>query len=144
MSATLAPRVRKDVLLKLQYDKTNYIDLNVGNDRPNVSIVVRAIQNQMNTYSDLDFLVPDSIQRPEDIKKTFLYVDNVSTQVDIEERLYECLPASFRAQGVIRPYSATFSSEHRTKVMSLYKEGIIRILICTDAAGMVLFFHSPC
>lgn len=121
MSATLAPRVRKDVLSKLQYHKTDYIDLNIGNDRPNVSIVVRAIQNTMNTYSDLDFLIPNGVQRPEEIKKTFLYIDQINSQVDIEERLYNRLPSSFRDQGIIRPYSATFTVEHRTQVMSLFK-----------------------
>lgn len=138
MSATLAPRVRKDVLLKLQYHKNAYIDLNIGNNRPNVSIVVRAIQNPMNTFSDLDFLIPDSVQYPEDIKKAFLYVDQISLQVNLEERLYSSLPSSFRNKGIIRPYSATFTTEHRTQVMSLFKAGVICILICTDAAGMVL------
>jgi len=48
------------------------LDLNVGNDRPNVSIIVRSIQNPMNTYSDLDFLIPASPVPPTDIKKTFM------------------------------------------------------------------------
>ena len=136
MSATLSPRVRKDVLSKLQFHK-DYVDLSIGNDRPNVSIVVRAIQNPMNTYSDLDFLIPANVQQPDDIKKTFLYVDQISTQIEIEDRLYSRLPSSFRNQGVIRPYSASFMTEHRAEVMALFKAGIVRILICTDAAGMV-------
>jgi superfamily II DNA helicase RecQ len=82
MSATLAPHVRKDVLSKLQYHKDAYINLNIGNDRPNVSIVIRAIQNPMNTFSDLDFLIPESIRQPEDIPKAFLYIDQISSQLE--------------------------------------------------------------
>ena len=61
MSATLAGRVRKDVLTKLQFDLKKFNYLNLGNNRPNVSLVVRAIQNPMNTYSDLEFLIPKGI-----------------------------------------------------------------------------------
>ena len=134
--ATLLPRVRKDVLSELQFHK-DYVDLSIGNDRPNVSIVVHAIQNPMNTYSDLDFLIPANVQQPDNIKKTFLYVDQISTQIEIKDRLYSHLPSSFQNQGVIQPYSASFTTEHRAEVMALFKAGIVRILICTDAAGMV-------
>jgi len=43
MSATLSDRVCRDVLSKLQFKDGTYLDLTIGNDRPNVSIVVRAI-----------------------------------------------------------------------------------------------------
>ena len=58
-AATLSPRVRHDVLKKLQFDQKNYIDINIGNDQANVSIMVRAIHNPINTFSDLDFVIPD-------------------------------------------------------------------------------------
>lgn len=138
MSATLGPRVRRDVLHKLQFDENNYLSLNLGNDRSNVSIVVRAIQNPMNTYTDLDFLIPDAVMNPSDVKKAFVYADSVSVGVDIEDRLYDRSPASFREAGIIRPYSAAFSSMYRKTTMALFKAGVIRILICTDAAGMVI------
>ena len=40
MSATLGRRVRRDVLHKLQFDKNDFLDLNLGNNCSNVSIVV--------------------------------------------------------------------------------------------------------
>ena len=139
MSATLGPRVRRDVLHKLQFDENNYLSLNLGNDRPNVSIVVRAIQNPMNTYTDLNFLIPDGVKNPSDVKKAFVYADSVSVGIDIEDQLYNRSPASFRDAGIIRPYSAAYSPMYRKNTMALFKTGIIRILICTDAAGMVMF-----
>ena len=39
--------------------------------------------------------------------------------------------------GIIHPYSAAFSPEYRANVMALFKAGVVRILICMDAAGMV-------
>ena len=95
MSATLGPHVCCDVLYKLQFDKNNYLSLNLGNDHSNVSIVVRAIQNPMNTYTDLNFLIPDVVENPSGVKKAFVYADSVSVGVDIEDQLYERSRASF-------------------------------------------------
>lgn len=98
--------------------------LNLGNDRPNVSLAVRAIQNPMNTYSDLEFLIPKGIRRADEVPKGFI---------------------ELRGTGLIRPYNAGLSKECRDLVMGLFKAGIVRILVCTDAAGMVGFFrHRYC
>ena len=78
MSATLPARVRQDVLKKLQFDERNYTYLNLGNDRPNVSLAVRAIQNTISSYSDLDFLIPRDARVPSDVKKCFVYADNIT------------------------------------------------------------------
>jgi len=103
MSATLAGRVRRDVLKKLQYPESSaFEDLNEGNDRPNVSIVVCTIQNPMNTFSDLDFLVPDGITDPQQLKKTFLFADNIPNGVVIEDCLYERMPLEWRDLGLVR------------------------------------------
>lgn len=135
MSATLPARVRRDVLTKRQFDQTDYIYLNLGNDRPNVPLVVRAIQNPINSYSDLDFLIP---QGPEagDVPKAFVYA-NITVGSDIMEHLYNISPEGSRERGMIRTYSAAYSKKYRRTVMRLFKAGIVRILICTDAAGMV-------
>lgn len=137
MSATLPARVRHDVLRKLQYS-ANYLDLNVGNDRPNVSLIVRAIEHPMNTFQDLAFLIPNGVKDPKEIKKTFIYADDVSAGADIEDFLYSRCPEEWRYLGVtILPYSAAFSNEYRAAVMTLFRTGVVRILVCTDAAGMV-------
>ena len=125
MSATLAPRVRRDVLKKLQFDEKNYVDINIGNDRPNVSIVVRGIQNPMNTFSDLDFVIPIGVKSAGDIPKTFIYADQISAEVGIETRLTERLPPALRDIGLIRPFSATFSPDHRQQLLALFKAGIV-------------------
>ncbi|KAJ6615004.1 P-loop containing nucleoside triphosphate hydrolase protein [Mycena sp. CBHHK59/15] len=104
LSAMLPARIRNDVLSKLQFVQ-DYVNINVGNDRPNISIVVRGIQHLLNTYVDLDFIIA-GVKGREDIKKTFIYANNIMT------------------------------SEYQRKAMSMFKEGAIRILVCTDAAGM--------
>jgi len=139
MSATLPSRVRRDVINKLQFDESNYTYLNLGNDRPNVSLVVRAIQNPINTFSDLDFLIPSTAHGPNDVEKAFVYSDNITVGSDMMEHLYEISPDGFREAGIIRTYSSAFSKKYRQEVMKLFKAGHVRILICTDVAGMVGF-----
>lgn len=137
MSATLPARVRRDVLKKLQFDEQNYTYLNLGNDRPNVSLVVRAIHNPINSYSDLDFLIPQGVSDASNVPKAFVYADSITAGSDIMEQLYDVSPQGFRDDGIIRTYSAAYSKKYRRNVMRLFKEGIVRVLICTDAAGMV-------
>lgn len=137
MSATLPERVRKDVLVKLQFDQQNYLFLNLGNDRPNVSLVVRAIQNTMHTFSDLAFLIPQDVRCADSIPKAFVYADNVSGGLDMVDYLDGRLPIELQGIGLVRPYNAALSTECRDLVMDLFKAGMVRILVCTDAAGMV-------
>jgi superfamily II DNA helicase RecQ len=139
MSATLPERVRKDVLVKLQFDQKRFTYLNLGNDQPNVSLVVRAIQNPMNTYSDLDFLIPKGVRNASEVRKVFVYADNVAGGLDMVDYIDGLLPTEMQGRGIVRPYNAALSKECRDLVMDLFKAGIVRILVCTDAAGMVGF-----
>jgi hypothetical protein len=91
----------------------------------------------MNTYYDLDFLIPSNITQPSQIKKAFVYADGISDGIGIENRLYACLPETLRHSGIIHPYNAAYTAAHRKQLMKLFKEGVVRILVCTDAAGMV-------
>ncbi|THV07053.1 P-loop containing nucleoside triphosphate hydrolase protein [Dendrothele bispora CBS 962.96] len=138
LSATLPPRVREDILAKLHFStKTDgFVDINLGNDRPNVSLVVRAIQHPMNTYQDLNFVIPGQIDRVSQIPKTFIYADNVSVGVEMEDHLETLLPENLRGKGLIRPYNAGYSQKYRNAVMKQFRAGRVRVLICTDAAGM--------
>ncbi|KII93221.1 hypothetical protein PLICRDRAFT_171000 [Plicaturopsis crispa FD-325 SS-3] len=117
LSATLAARLRHDVLTKLQFHKTNYVNIDVGNDRANVSIVVRGIQHPINTYADLDFIINELVKNPSEIPKTFVYCDNITTGVEIIDHLTLLLPERLRNAGLIRPYNAAFSSTYRRKML---------------------------
>ncbi|KAH7917338.1 P-loop containing nucleoside triphosphate hydrolase protein [Leucogyrophana mollusca] len=115
-----------------------YVSIDEGNDRANVSIVVRAIHNPLNTYSDLDFVVPPGIISASQIDKSFIYADNIAVGTEIIDHIEEILPQELRGLGLIRPYNAAHSKEYRQQVMEEFKQGNVRILVCTDAlaAGM--------
>ncbi|KAF5380428.1 hypothetical protein D9615_004643 [Tricholomella constricta] len=98
--------------------------------------VVRSMEHPMNSYRDIEFLVPDNLRNPENIPKTFLYCDDIKTGDDLTDYLNARVPGDLQSSGVVRPYNASMSKRYRRQVMRLFKAGVIRILVCTDAAGM--------
>lgn len=137
VSATLVPRVRKDIISKLQFDTHLYDFINVGNDRPNVAQIVRAAEYPLNSYRDLEFMVPTVMESPNDILKGFIYCDEIKAGNNITDYLNARVPLQYHNWGMVRPYNAAMSSEYRAQALLLFRAGVIRILVCTDAAGMV-------
>lgn len=139
VSASLTRRVSRDITQKLQFP-SRFIFKNLGNDRANVSLVVRAIHNPLHSYSDLDFLIRAGVERGEDINKSWIYADNIEVGGEIIDHLRTLLPKQLH--DVIRPYNAVLSVNYRTLAMDQFRSGKIRILVCTDAAGMVCHLSS--
>ncbi|KAL0061130.1 hypothetical protein AAF712_012050 [Marasmius tenuissimus] len=137
LSATLPACIRRDVISKLQIKSTDFTLIDVGNNRPNVSLIVRPIHSTLSSFVDLDFVIPDGIQEPSSIPKTFIYYDNVMGAVDMENHLTGLLPEHLQNKRLIRLYSVAFSDKYKAKVMEDFKNGSVRVLICTDAAGMM-------
>ncbi|EJD46861.1 P-loop containing nucleoside triphosphate hydrolase protein [Auricularia subglabra TFB-10046 SS5] len=135
LSASLTPRVRADVLRKLQFS-SSYVDIDLGNNRPNVSIVVRACHRLLTSFADLDFVIPKTARTAKDIPSTFVYVDNKDEGAAIVDHLRELLPADLREDGLVRPFNASLSHDYRKNALLHFKAGNIRVLVCTDAAGM--------
>jgi superfamily II DNA helicase RecQ len=92
LSASLTPCVTCDIIQKLQFNQPTFLYLNLSNDRPNVSLVARAIHNTMGSYTDLDFVIPTSIHRSSDVPKTWIYVDNIKMGAEIIDHLCTLLP----------------------------------------------------
>ncbi|KAJ7264139.1 P-loop containing nucleoside triphosphate hydrolase protein [Mycena rebaudengoi] len=136
VSATLTARVHDDILAKLQINPKTYLYINVGNDRPGVAQVVRAMQHPMNSFRDADFLVDESML-PSDVPKAFVYSDDTKDGAGLTDHLNNRVHPDYRARGLVRPYNASMSKEYRELVMQLFRAGIVRILVCTDAAGMM-------
>ncbi|KAL1730164.1 hypothetical protein EV714DRAFT_284362 [Schizophyllum commune] len=137
VSATLTRRVTRSIVDTLQLNRSKerrYLHLNMGNDRRNVSLIVRPILNAMNSYTDLDFVIPEKLSSARDIPKTWIYVDSIKTGNEIVHHLQQLVPEPLRE--VIRPFNAILSQEYREQAMKKFQSGDIRVLVCTDAAGM--------
>ncbi|KAJ7237511.1 P-loop containing nucleoside triphosphate hydrolase protein [Mycena rebaudengoi] len=136
VTATLTPRVHQDLLVKLQYNVKDYLFCSIGNDRDHVAQVIRSMEHAANSYRDLDFLVDEEMETPADVHKAFLYTDDIKDGGKITDHLNARVKPEFQHYGLVRPYNAGMSRQYRAEVMALFKAGIVRILVCTDAAGM--------
>ncbi|KAF8205370.1 P-loop containing nucleoside triphosphate hydrolase protein [Mycena galopus ATCC 62051] len=136
VTATLTPRVHQDLLTKLQFDPTNYLFCTIGNDRSNVSQVIRTMEHPTNSYWHSDFVVSSTMTKPEDIKKAFLYTDDIKEGGKLTDYLNWQVTEPFRDRNLVRPYNASMSLEYRAHVMKLFKAVVIRVLVCTNTAGM--------
>ncbi|KAF8233582.1 P-loop containing nucleoside triphosphate hydrolase protein [Tricholoma matsutake] len=116
--------------------RNNFVNIDVGNDRPNISLVIHAIQHSLNSYTDLNFIIDQNIMDHSEIQKGFLYCDNIAMGTEIIDHLTECLPPHLRKLGLIQPYNACFLKEYQKAVMEQFKTRQVQILVCTDAAGM--------
>lgn len=136
VSATLTPRVRRDIASKLHLNP-NYTFLNIGNDRPNVSLIVRQMEHAMNTHLDASFIIPQNYASTAKIPKTLVYVDSIEGGSDLIDYLVTLLKVEDQRSGVIRPFNAVHSHDFRKRVMEQFLDSSVRVLVCTDAAGMV-------
>jgi superfamily II DNA helicase RecQ len=140
VTATLTPRVREDLITKLQFNRHEYTYRTIGNDRANVAMVIRAMEHPANSFRDTDFCVPEDNKVPADIKLSFVYTDDIKDGGQLVDHLNARVHPDYRSRGLVRPYNAGMSRQYRAHVMALFKAGIIRVLVCTDAAGMVSTF----
>lgn len=151
VTATLTARVRRDIHSKLFFPKSGSQFRNEGNDRPNISIIVRACEHPMGSYRDLNWMMRTRIRNASDVDKAFIYVDNINTGTEIIDHLSMLLedrrvvsqsshgpPRSVAVdRGIIRPFNSQMSDEYKRLAMEKFRKGEIRILVCTDAVGMV-------
>jgi hypothetical protein len=79
----------------------------------------------------------DNPTKPLYIKKGFIYADDINVGIEIEDHLGKILPSHLCQAGLICPYNAVHGKDYLDKVMNLFKKGLVQILICTDAVGMV-------
>jgi hypothetical protein len=85
--ATLIPLVHQDLISKSQFNRSDYLFINIENNQPNVSQVVYAMEHPANSLHDLDFVVLTNMSSLEDICKCFLYFDNIKSGALITDYL---------------------------------------------------------
>ena len=135
-SATLPPAALADCFSCMNVDVKDSFTLNLGNHRPNITMSVLHMDGSKDYKAIYDVLPdPNSITAAKDFQKTIIFTNSVNaTQVlcqDLRQRY-----------GSTFCHHIDFLHAHRTAkakqhVMKLFRKGVIKILIATEAAGMV-------
>lgn len=111
--------------------------VDVGCDRPNLLFLTRALKNTANPVLDaLNILPPviDSSTPRDRIDKAILYFSSEGACRLAVQTLRKVLPAHLR--DCVQPFSSDLSEEGKALTWDKFKNGSIRILCATDAAGM--------
>jgi superfamily II DNA helicase RecQ len=133
-SATLNKPAFQDVRSKLGIDAETSFFLNLGNDRPNVSMHVQHI-NGSDDYEALRAHLAAGVSTADNIKKTIVFTNTVNSTQTTCKKVRQFFPKPLR-------HYVDYLHAHRTpsakkRVMRRFRQGKIKILIATEAAGMV-------
>ncbi|KAF9342337.1 ATP-dependent DNA helicase sgs1, partial [Mortierella sp. AD094] len=125
LSATLPRKVLSKVRTSLHF-KPNVSIFNTGNDRTNIRYEVSYIRNPRNPYKDLECVLDFK-------KKTIIYVNSILEPNYILAYFKKLVPGDI---GKFSVYHAYMSQKFKTKAMKAFRDGSIRVLVSTEAAGM--------
>ncbi|KAG8689305.1 hypothetical protein FRC09_012478, partial [Ceratobasidium sp. 395] len=141
LSATLTPRTIRTISSSLDMKKGKFAVINEGNERPDLSIAIRAYRYPASSFLDLLFplippLAPSVLRHPSDIKQFIVFFNSKNEVHQALRVVNSSLPPHLASLGLFRPFTARQSPQYRTEVMRLFKAGIVRGLYGTDAVGM--------
>lgn len=136
-SATLTDSALREVRTQLSIDIDDSFFLNLGNDRPNVSYSVLTLDSSTDFAALKTLLLPSGQdpEKPEDIKKTLVFLNKVqASQLSVRE-IRSWFPPHLR--DCIDYLYAIRTPASKRRAMRNFRNGSTRILIATEAAGMV-------
>ncbi|KAI0687266.1 P-loop containing nucleoside triphosphate hydrolase protein [Earliella scabrosa] len=136
-SATLPAAVLADVSETMHLRKGLTTSIFRSNDRPEVALAVRPIQNALNSYKDLDLLIPEDFCEGDTPPPKFLiFFDNTKEAEAAAAHLCSRLPRTLRDK--VKHFHATMTSWYRKDEFEALKAGDTYGLCVTDSFGMGL------
>ncbi|KLO06626.1 P-loop containing nucleoside triphosphate hydrolase protein [Schizopora paradoxa] len=111
------------------------IHISVSNQRPNIALSVREMKHGT-TAADIRFVIPDDAQKPEDVPITLIFTNSIVTCDHLADRLRYWAPDWMPSESIAF-YHAKVGPAQKALIEERLQKGEVRILVCTDAVGMV-------
>lgn len=137
-SATLPPLVLAQVRTTMHMQTSTLYHVDVGIDRPNITWESRRMKGAMSDLESLRFLLPKSCGgegQEGELPQSLVFGDNINDLMTCAKFLRTEAPEHLRSRIVC--YHSHRTARTKRLVLRLYREGIIKILLMTEAAGMV-------
>jgi superfamily II DNA helicase RecQ len=136
-SATLPPVVLAEVRKSLHVSPETSYHVNLGTDRPNIAWFVHLMKAAKTDLEALEFLIDahDSEDAIIELLQTMVFFDDINLAMEALEYLRDRLPR--RNRGQIAIYHSRRSKRSKRIIMERFRKGEIKILLTTEAAGMV-------
>lgn len=137
VTATASPQVQAVIMESLLFNPDRTFYLNLGNDRHNITYGAIRMTTTAADFSSLKFVVTsaDTSSIYDITPKTMVFCNVIKKTHAIAQYLRELLPLTRR--GEIAVYHALRTPRAKRRVMRRFRKGKIRVLITTEAAGMV-------
>lgn len=134
-SATLPAHVLDIVRKELNLDARATV-ISLTNERKNIVLSTRKMQYDEGSFADLRFTIPLDAKGPQDIPITLIYVNERTICEDICDKLKEYAPPGSN-KHTIAYYHSLLGNDRKRSLEERLRKGEVRILVCTDAVGMV-------
>lgn len=134
-SATLPTHVLNNVKKVLNLDPQAAV-VWLRNERRNIALSTRVMQFEDVSKADLRFTVPRNAKGAQDIPITLIFADTRALCEIICDKLREFVPPGSPADTVAY-YHSQIGQARKRDLEARLRNGEVRILICTDAVGMV-------
>ncbi|TDL30202.1 P-loop containing nucleoside triphosphate hydrolase protein [Rickenella mellea] len=131
-TATATPTVQRQIRDALQFRDDDLFFINRGNDRHNITPEVVRMTGAASDYSALNFIIDDA--QDGELQKTMVFCNTIQTTHDVAKYLRARLPHLKRRE--IAVYHALRTARAKKKAMRDFRNGKIRVLVTTEAAGM--------
>jgi hypothetical protein len=135
LSATFTNAIFKTVYNTLSFGTSRpFWGIDVGTERPNLAQYVRPMDSAASTYRALIPLIPEGAQTELAIPKTIIFFPTVPATRDACFSLRALLPSHLH--NSIQPFAAPDEESTKEQRLKDLRDGRIRVLCCTIAAGM--------
>ena len=135
LSATFTDDIFKEVYKKLGFGtRRPFWGIDVGVDRPNLAQHVYPMNSAASSYHSLIQFVPEGVETPSAIPKTIIFFHQVQATRDACIAIQALLPHHLHT--CVRPFAALDDEDTKIKRLNDLRDGRVRILCCTVAAGM--------
>ncbi|KAJ7022236.1 P-loop containing nucleoside triphosphate hydrolase protein [Mycena alexandri] len=145
VATATAPR---DVIKHYIKDILRYLDLpadiaqvQVSNAKLNVSLSVRTLQHEPESYADLITLYPDEFEKPEDFLQTLIYVNGRQEAEKMQDFLRDKKPEGIDGK-IFEFYHKDIAEERKTAIQNGLNDGTKRAVPTTDALGLGMDFRA--
>ncbi len=122
-SATFPNEVLTDVMsqLRMQRETTTFIER--SNDRPNVYLSVRRIQYALDSFKDLDFLIPKDWRPGTPLPQFLIFFDDITESIAAAKHLRSLLPKEHR--HLIKWFNSEMTPAFRERTSEEFRNGIV-------------------
>jgi superfamily II DNA/RNA helicase len=118
----------------MQADTSYHV--NLGTDRPNIAWFVRRMTGAKKDFKSLAFLIPEATDDElTELVQTMVFFDDINVALEAMKWIRSRLPPHLHSQVTV--YNSRRSKRAKDRVLRDYQKGHVKILLTTEAAGMV-------